>query len=721
MLRCVRDADETKRGRAALWTALVCSVVSLTAQTQTPLFRSGVDLVEIDLRVVDRQGAPITDLTAADLEVRENGVPQRVANLVRVSVPMPTPVPPTSPGRRPPAPDDVTANYGASDARVYVLVLDDLHVDGRRTLTTRRLAHAMVDRLVGPGDQTAVLFASGRSDAAQPFTSNRARLHEAIDSFVGRKLRSATLERQEVYNQFFRGNRGRPRPEDLRDTADQERSANVRAALRTMASATSMLGRIEGKRKAVMFVSEGFDYDVSGLTNQSASPASGISMTPGSMMTGLDGGVIGQALGQLVGLASRANVTFYSIDPRAGDISDDVAALQAPPDDPSLRINQQAIIAEKLDAQSILRGLASQTGGAAFLAPGGLERFDRIARESSDYYLLRYSPEEPMVRGEFREVRVTVRREGAQVSARRGYYARPAGAAAPIFTAPGIAPALGAALAYPLPADGLPLRAHAAAMRGDRKTAQIAITLQTPGAVLLSGLAAADRLDTALEVGVVAIDAASGAQLGAGHVVDVKLDTQGLATLRTADYRVITRLAAPPGRYQLRVGVRDRRTERLGVATLDLDVPDFSDRKPALSSLMLTSRIANLVPTASDADTAQRLALLPTAVRRFTTSDELAAGVEVYGADRARGLTLRTSLDDPEGRRVLEASTPVDGAAGDAKDGEAGGSRHIWPVPLTGVTPGRYIVAVELWRDGSKTALARRETTVFVSGASRER
>jgi VWFA-related protein len=733
MLRAVRDAAATIARFGLLLAVMVTVGVSAQppaatpplatppAATQppaptptTPVFRSGIDLVELDLRVADGRGAPITDLTAADVEVRENGVLQRVEDLMRVSLPLPAPA-----STRPPAgAEDVAANYGAGDARVYVIVLDDLHVDGRRTLDTRRLARAIVDRIVGPNDQAAVLYASGRTDAAQPFTSSHARLYQAIDFFVGRKLRSATLERQEVYNQFFRGNRGRPRPEDLRDTADQERSANARAALQTLATATSILGRIEGRRKAVILLSQGLDYDISGLSSQTGSPSSGISMTPGPVMTGLDGGAIGRALGQVVGLASRANVTFYTVDPRAGDVSDDVAQLHAPPEDPSLRISTQAILSEKLDAQTTLHGLAAQTGGAAFLAPGDVDRFDRIARESSEYYLLRYYPTEPLVRGEFREVSVSVKRADARVSARRGYFARPAGSARAVFSAPDISPALGAALASPLPADGLPLRVHATPLRGDRSTAQVAVTTQAPGAVLTSGLTT-DRLETTLEVGVVAIEAGTGAQSGSSSLVGVIVEGPTLAMLRGGDYRVVTRLPLAPGRYQLRVGVRDRRTDRLGVATIDLVVPDFRERKPMLSGLMLTSKVASAAPTASDAETARLLPVLPSAVRRFTTADELLVGIEAYGAERGGdAITLRTSLEDAQGRRVVEASTAASSGASSAPVDRNGvqGTRHVWPLSLQDVPPGRYVLAAELWRNDRKTPLARRETIVFVSG-----
>jgi VWFA-related protein len=711
-------ANTTAAG-LALWTSVSLAIGAQTAppQAEPPIFRTRVDLVELDVRVTDARGAAVTDLTAADVEVREDGVAQRIAELVRVSRPMA----PTAAGPARPDAADVANNYGASQARVYVLVLDDLHVDGRRTLEVRRIGRAFVDRVVAPGDLAAVVYASGRTDAGQAFTSSRTRLYEAIDRFTGRKLRSATLERAEVYNQFFRGNRNAPRPQDLRDTSDQERAFNARAALQTLTAATTMLGRIEGRRKAVLVVSEGLDYDLSGVTNGPASPTGAMSMTPGPVMTGLDGSAIARAFGQTIAMASRANVTFYAVDPRAGDVSDDIEALRAPPENPSLRVTAQAIIAEKQDAHQTLQGLASQTGGFAMLGPGDLARLERIAQESSEYYLLRYYPEQPLVRGEFRAVQVAVKRDGARVVARRGYYAKPGPSGqATTFAAAGISPALGAALAAPLPSDGLPLRLHAAPLRGDRRLAQVLVTTQLPGVLLAT---AGEPLATTLEVGMLAIEATTGAQSGAGSVVEVQLDAVGVGLVRTGDYRVVTRLALAAGRYQLRVGLRDRRTDRLGVATLDVVVPDFSERKPTLSGLVLTSTLADSAPTAIDAETARLAPALPSAVRRFTTVDELAVAVHVYDADRGRGpITLRTQIEDEQGARLMEASAPASasrpttaastapGAPGD------GASRHVWPVRLGALPPGRYVVAAELWREGARAPLVRRETRIVLSG-----
>jgi Ca-activated chloride channel homolog len=58
------------RGLACFGVALFASIPVLAAQ---PLFRSGIDLVNFGVTVVDRQGKLITNLTAADFELYEEG------------------------------------------------------------------------------------------------------------------------------------------------------------------------------------------------------------------------------------------------------------------------------------------------------------------------------------------------------------------------------------------------------------------------------------------------------------------------------------------------------------------------------------------------------------------------------------------------------------------------------------------------------------------------
>ena len=67
------------------------------AQDPQNVFRAGTTLVPVDVRVVDREGKPVTDLAAADFTIRENGVLQSIAHFSTQAF---TPEPPAAyPGR----------------------------------------------------------------------------------------------------------------------------------------------------------------------------------------------------------------------------------------------------------------------------------------------------------------------------------------------------------------------------------------------------------------------------------------------------------------------------------------------------------------------------------------------------------------------------------------------------------------------------------------------
>jgi hypothetical protein len=112
-------------GAAVLFGWLVCvAVLAAVAQdqrTSQPTFRSGVDVIELDVSVLDKDRHPVSGLTAADFTVRVDGQPRPVVAFHAVD--LPKPIPPSAPWIRDVAPDIATNTKPSG--RVVVIVIDD--------------------------------------------------------------------------------------------------------------------------------------------------------------------------------------------------------------------------------------------------------------------------------------------------------------------------------------------------------------------------------------------------------------------------------------------------------------------------------------------------------------------------------------------------------------------------------------------------------------------
>ena len=71
------------------------------------------------------------------------------------------------------SPIDSQSNRQPFAGRLYVIVLDDQDVSAMRTAHVRKSAREFVEQYMGANDMAAVIYTSGRTDAAQEFTSNK--------------------------------------------------------------------------------------------------------------------------------------------------------------------------------------------------------------------------------------------------------------------------------------------------------------------------------------------------------------------------------------------------------------------------------------------------------------------------------------------------------------------------------------------------------------------
>jgi VWFA-related protein len=371
-----------------------------------PTFRASIDLVTTDMVARDsRTDRFIADLKAGEVEVFEDGVKQTVVSFVlshgrRVyNLQTPPPAPAQQgiilPQRRP-------TNDGSG--RVFLIVIDDFHLQARDTARTRDWLGKTLRSLIHDGDMFGIV-STGHSSISEQLTYDRQVLESAIERVVGGGL---------TPREIIEGMQTSQGPAELRHRAQ--------VAMATVYELMRNLETVPSRRKAVIYISSGYDFDpfVEGRLEEQArrlgitdatdergdlqAAAERLRSNPSyrdqrstQELSATD--LIG-ALYDLTKAANRANATFYPIDP---------TGLVAGPDiDQDMKMSDW--LAHTRERQNSLRVLAELTGGVAVVNTNDIEKWlKRIDNETSDYYVLGYysSNLDPLRRTRRVEVRTT--------------------------------------------------------------------------------------------------------------------------------------------------------------------------------------------------------------------------------------------------------------------------------------------------------------------------
>ena len=373
---------------------------------QQPIFRAGVTFITTDVIVRDRNGQFVADLTEDDFAVLEDGVLQEVTSLTLVHG-----------GRvynqlEPPAPVQegiiLPASRPTSDTagRVFVIFVDDLAFEASRTPRVRQIFREIADTLIHEGDLFGIV-SSGYSSIAIDMTYDHALLRVAEDRILGSGFTPTDIIETLQLNQS-------------RGSSELRYRAHV--AFKTAYELVKNLERVENRRKAVIYLSTGYDFNpfpesrganrlsLMGEANTGLGydPFDGV-MNPNTAFADAD---LQTELMELARAANRANASFYTIDPRgltAGpDISEDV---------PIHEWNRHVI-----ETQNSLRVLAELTGGVAVVNSNNFEdALKRIDAETSDYYVLGYYTSNPDPTVRTRIIEINVDRDDVTVAHRGGY------------------------------------------------------------------------------------------------------------------------------------------------------------------------------------------------------------------------------------------------------------------------------------------------------------
>jgi len=331
------------------------------AQQRPPVFRAAVRVVRVDVTVTGRGDQPVADLTPADFEVTEDGVPQTVDQLQFIKLDGQRPVgDETSLEIR--SQEQAEAEAAREDVRVFALFLDDYHIDREPQITMplRKGLTLFVEQL-WPTDLVAIMDPLTTLDSLR-FTRSKSELQRAINVFEGRQGEIFPVKSPMEEAQLMRS--------DIRRVRAQ-------VTLSALAALTVKLGGIKEGRKSIIFVSQG----------------------PPTFFATREADLQDQ-MREVVEAANRGNVTIYPLDPVGLSLE------------------------RRLGDKNTLYQLAAETGGRPIINTnnfaGGLER---VFDDSTAYYILGYTPTRTEDDGKYHKINVKVKRSGTHVIARQGYFA----------------------------------------------------------------------------------------------------------------------------------------------------------------------------------------------------------------------------------------------------------------------------------------------------------
>jgi VWFA-related protein len=362
---------------------------------QRPTFRTGVDLVPVDVNVIDREGNPVHDLTADDFVLTVDGRPRRIASAEFIRLGGDTAPPPDRPSH-------YSTNAAAAGGRLVTLVIDQGNISVGRGRYAIDAAVRFVQSL-SPSDRVALYAIPGAGPQIN-FTANHALVLTMLRNIVGQMspdlgrqrvgmAEAARLDRGDLFTQDAIVDRecinttGPERQMCEQDIVSEARTVYSEMRDRTRNSLTSLrfiMQRLaeNPSPKTVVFISEGLaiDRDMSEL----------IWVGP---------------------LAERGRASLY------------VLHLMPPPSDaavarPSPTRSEDISMAE--EGLSVMAGLAR---GTVFRVVSSAEyAFSRLSREISGYYLLSFEPEGGDRDGEAHKIKIQVPgRRNIEIRARQEF------------------------------------------------------------------------------------------------------------------------------------------------------------------------------------------------------------------------------------------------------------------------------------------------------------
>jgi VWFA-related protein len=595
---------------AIIWAALAATPQNLRAQNQpevsseeTPVtFSSRVNLVSVPVVVRDRAGRAVGNLQKEDFQLFDKG---KLQVITKFSMEKSEPAPAT-PRREPEKTATPSPSQPALPDRYVAYLVDDIHLNRGDLMNTRQAMNRHLDEALDRSSRAAIFTTSGVMLSG--FTDDRALLHKAVNSlhpwssdtdprqncppvsyyiadiltnqrlffsgyfFTDTQLIALASQDQMLAAVIAEAQQCSSLPLSSEPAASAPSTAAQSAATNALPPYSPLMVQIRTTvRQVLTYGDRETDLALGALNDV----VRGIIAMPGSRTLVLvsPGFLINSdhrlPEADVLEHAVRAKVAINTIDMRGlytiGADADGTRYSSA-----MSGILQQADVSAASEASGVLEELADGTGGKFFHNDNGVKGgLDQLAARSEYLYVLGFSPQDLKPDGSFHPLKVTVRDvPGASLQVRRGYWAPRKALNAAEEAREDISEAVFSRDEI----SEIPVDLETEYFKPSEEKAEVTVTarIKTDG---LRFRKADERNNDQVTVVSGLFDSNGNFVKGIQRVITLHLRDQSLASLQSAGIVVKEAFDVAPGRYVVRLVVRDAEGQTMAARNGGVEVP----------------------------------------------------------------------------------------------------------------------------------------------------
>jgi VWFA-related protein len=552
-------------------------------------------LVQTDVMVFDKNGRFVDGLKPEQFQLKINNTQREISFFEAIRSGGATSRREEVKSAQPNSVDAPKPNAPKTDAqrRAVIFFVDDLHLAPDSLARTRRALLDFIEHRVGESDLVAITSPSGQVGFLQQLTANKDALRSAVARLNYRTNTKTDMEQPPMSEYIAMKIREGDEQAMVYYIQEVQRQSCIRTRSGLICSVTPQGARqmVKNRANEIMVQSAPSTDDTLRLLEglmRTAAQVPGRKLvfviSDGFYLNDRKTGSIDR-IKRVTEAAGRAGVVIYTLDAR-GIVSDAIDITNDKPID-SKGMLTGASIGQISASQDGLNALAADTGGQA-LRNTNLpmhEWVEKVLDETSSYYLLAWKPDnEEQKRGKFKNIEVSiVGRPDLKVRARTSYFKS---AALPLLTTkrkPNKDPAkareddMRLVIDAPVTQREIPMAVDLRFVQMPGFGTRVIATISVDDAALTFDLAEG-KLAADVDIGGIFYDDKGkplDSVVGRLRIFPRSSNattTDGAATQQKRSiYRFST--LVPGGLYQVRVGIRDLKSSRIGSAVDWITVP----------------------------------------------------------------------------------------------------------------------------------------------------